>query len=105
MYFIQLEKRFLVRESKVEFRDVQWLLFEWNKLILGNENVLYCKISINEQVVLFWKFCRIIFKEFYEDMGYLGVERVFDLIKVRFYWLYMKNDIIYFVIKVCRCIK
>ena len=105
MHFIQSGKRPSVRESKAESRDVQRLLFEWNKLILGNDNILYRKTSTNEQVVLPRKLRRIILKELHEDMGHLGAERVFDLTKARFYWPHMKNDITHFVTKVCRCIK
>ena len=70
MHFIQSGKRPSVRESKTESRDVQRLLFEWNKLILGNDNVLYRKTSTNEQVVLPRKLCRIILQELHEDMGH-----------------------------------
>ena len=84
MHFIQSGKRPSDRESKAESRDVQWLLFEWKKLILGNDNVLYRKTSTNEQVVLPRKLRRIILKELHEDMDHLGAERVFDLTKARF---------------------
>ena len=36
---------------------------------------------------------------------HLGLERVFDLAKSRFYWPNMKEDIIHYVTKVCRCLK
>ena len=76
MHFIQSGKRPSVRESKAESRDVQRLLFEWNKLILGNDNVLYRKST-----------------------------RTWATWVLRFYWPHMKNDITHFVTKVCRCIK
>ena len=104
-HLIKTGKRPSVRETKGESRDVKQLLFEWDKLTLGSDNVLYRKTSTNAQVVLPWQLHRIIFKELHEDMGHLGVERVFDLAKARFYWPHMKDDITHFVTKVCRCIK
>ena len=38
-------------------------------------------------------------------MGYLGVERVAELARSRFYWPHMYRDIEYFVTQQCRCIK
>lgn len=60
---------------------------------------------MNEQVVLPQQHHGIIFKEFHEDMGHLGAERVFDLAKAQFYWPHMKNDVTHYVTKVCSCIK
>ena len=54
------------------------LQFEWDKLTLGSDNVLYRKTSTNAQVVLPQQLRRIIFKELHEDMGHRVVERVFD---------------------------
>ena len=102
---IKTGKRPSVRETKGESRDVKRLLFEWDKLTLGSDNVLYRKTRTNTQVLLPRQLRRIIFKELHEDTGHLGVERVFDLATARFYWPHMKDDITHFVTKVCRCIK
>ena len=63
---------------------------------------LYCR---REQVVLPLHLRKTIFKELHEEMGHLGAERVYDLASARFYWPNMKNDITYYVTKVCRCLK
>ena len=105
VHLIKTGKRPSVRETKCESRDVKRLLFEWDKVTLGSNNVLYRKTSTNAQVVLPQQLRRIIFKELHEDMGHLVVERVFDLAKARFYWPHTKDDITHFVTKVCRCIK
>ena len=38
-------------------------------------------------------------------MGYLGADRVFDLIRERFYWQRMHTKIVEYVTKVCPCLK
>ncbi|CAB4026032.1 Retrovirus-related Pol poly from transposon 412, partial, partial [Paramuricea clavata] len=44
-------------------------------------------------------------KELHEEMGHLGVERVFDLARQRFFWPNMRKDIEHFIHHVCRCLK
>ena len=105
VHLVKTGRRPSVKESKGESSEVQRLLFEWNKLILGSDNILYRKTSLNQQAVLPRQLRMTIFKELHEDMGHLGVERVFDLAKSRFYWPNMKEDITHYVTKVCRCLK
>ena len=105
VHLVRTGKRPSVKESKSESKDVQRLLLEWNKLVLGSDNILYRKTSSSQQVVLPKQLRMTIFKELHEDMGHLGVERVFDLAKSRFYWPNMKEDISHYVTKVCRCLK
>lgn len=38
-------------------------------------------------------------------MGHLGVERTLDLVRERFYWPQMHQDVEHFVTKVCECVK
>ena len=105
VHLVKTGKRPSVKESKGELREVQRMLLEWNKLSLGSDNILYRKTNLNQQVVLPRQLRLTIFKELHEDMGHLGVERVFDLAKSRFYWPNMKEDITHYVTKVCRCLK
>ena len=105
MHLVKTGNRPSVKENKGESREVQRMLLEWNKLSLGSDDILYRKTSLNQQVVLPRQLRLIIFKELHEDMGHLGVERVFDLAKSRFYWPNMKEDITHHVTKVCRCLK
>ena len=85
-HLFKTEKRPSLKENKGESREVQWMLLEWNKLFLGSDNILYRKTSLNQQVVLPRQLRLTICKELHEDMSHLGVERVFDLAKSRFYW-------------------
>ena len=105
VHFMKTGTRPSVKESKVEPRGVQRLLFEWNKLHLGSNGILYRKTCQREQVVLPLHLRKTIFKELHEEMGHLGAERVYNLAIARFYSPNMKNDITHYVTKVCRCLK
>jgi hypothetical protein len=63
--------------------------------------ILYHK----EQLVLPHKFKRMVYRELHEEMGHLGVERVLDLARQRFFWPNMRKDIEHFIHHVCRCLK
>ena len=89
-----------MKENKGESREVQRMLLEEDKLLLGGDNILYRKMSLNQQVVLPRQLRLTIFKELHKDMGHLGVERVFDLAKSQFYWPNMKEGITHYVTKV-----
>ena len=47
----------------------------------------------------------MIYRELHEEMGHLGVERVLDLARQRFFWPNMRKDIEHFIHHVCRCLK
>ena len=38
-------------------------------------------------------------------MGHLGYDRTLELIKERFFWPKMYDDVKYFVPRICKCIK
>ena len=85
--------------------EVQSLLREWKKLVVGEDGILRRRSSRNLQLVLSQKFHRIGYRELHEEMGHLGTERVFHLARDRFYWPRMKRDNEHYVTLVCRCIK
>ena len=58
-----------------------------------------------QQLVLPSKFKPLVYNELHVNMGHLGVERTLELIKERFFWPKMENDVRYFVSKVCPCVK
>ena len=47
----------------------------------------------------------MIYRELHEEMGHLGVERVLDLARQRFFWPNMRKDIEHFIHHVCQCSK
>ena len=75
----------------------QSLLREWKKLVLGEDGILRRRSGQNLQLVLPWKFQRMVYRELHEEMGHLGTERVLHLARERFYWPGMQRDIEHFV--------
>ena len=78
---------------------------EWNKLEIDAQGILRRRTSSSLQLVLPKQFIPLVLKELHVEMGHLGVERVADLARSRFYWPHMYDDIEQFVKHKCRCIK
>ena len=84
----------LPRESKIVFR-------EWNNLQV-HEDILYRqKQQQSRQLILPSKLKPLVYNELHVNMGHLGIDRTTELIKSRFYWPLMDDDIKYFVTKIC----
>jgi hypothetical protein len=83
---------------------VQQLLHEWNRRLVKN-GLLCRRVGDIEQVVWPRKLRHHVFKEFHDNMGHLGHERVFDLVRARVYWPRMHSDIKHYVQNVCCCFK
>ena len=77
---------------------------QFSKLKIRGDGVLVRKNSGREQLVLPEQYHQLVFKEFHAKMGHLGVERVEELSRQRFYWPYMKKDIELHITKKCACI-
>ncbi len=91
-----------VTEIGRETPQVRKYICKWHQLNVSKKNgILYHK----EQLVLPHKFKRMVYRELHEEMGHLGVERVLDLARQRFFWPNMRRDIEHFVHHVCRCLK
>jgi hypothetical protein len=91
-----------VTEIRRETPQVRKYLYKWHQLNVSKKNgILYHK----EQLVLPHKFKGMVYSELHEEMGHLGVERVLDLARQRFFWPNMRRDIEHFVHHVCRCLK
>ena len=51
------------------------------------------------------KYHRLAIKALHEAMGHLRTERVFDLVRQKFFWPRMHADIEHFIQDVCSCVK
>lgn len=85
--------------STAKFRKY---LNKWHQLHIDKKNGM---LYHNQQVVLPKRFRRLVYQELREEMGHLGVERVLDLARQRFYWPNMRKDIDHFIHRLCRCLK
>lgn len=77
------------------------MLKQWLKINLDEDGVLRRRTFRREQLVVPESYQPLIFEEMHQDMGHLGVERTLDLIRERFYWPKMYQDVEHFIMRVC----
>lgn len=92
-------------EIRIKSLDVKILLLEWDRLYLTKSGILRHRSVDLDQLVLPAKYRHLVLKELHNNMGYLGIERVFDLTRERFYWPRMHTQITEYVTKLCPCLK
>ena len=87
--------------------QLKGLMREFKHLLVGTDNILYRKIKGKEdkQVVLPSRLKPLVYKELHVNMGHLGYERNLELIRERFYWPQMNDEVKHFVGKICKCVK
>ncbi|KAI2643775.1 Retrovirus-related Pol polyprotein from transposon 17.6 [Labeo rohita] len=83
---------------------VKKLMHEWSRLHL-DDGLLYRRTEQRRQFVLPAQYKQIVFQHLHNDMGHVGVERVLNLARDRFFWPFMKKDIKTYVTRKCPCIK
>ena len=105
VYRCVLEKRKPTKEEWKSFpKRSKVLMQQFSKLKIRSDDVLVRKISGREQLVLPEQYHQLVFLKFHEKMGHLGVERVEELSRQRFYWPYTRRDIEFYITKKCACI-
>ena len=98
-YVLQLKKS----GEKPDRRKSTQLLHEWKRLHVSQEGLLKRKTATCTQIVLPEKYKELVYKYLHCEMGHLGVERVLNLARQRFYWPGMQKDIEFFITQVCKC--
>ena len=78
---------------------------ESNNLHISADGTLWRKTKNRQQLVLLLKFRQLVYRELHTEMGHLGVDRVVDLARSRFYWPRMQQGITYFITNKCSCIR
>ena len=78
---------------------------EWNNLHTSADGTLWQTTKNRNQLVLPQKFKELVYRELHIELGHLGVDRVVDLARSRFYWPYMQQEIAYFITNKCSCIQ
>ena len=89
--------------KQITSRDERKFIREWCNLEIIN-GILHRKAK-DKQIVLPSKLKPLIYQELHVNMGHVGTDRTLELIKSRFYWPGMTDDIKHFVTKVCPCVK
>ena len=72
------------------------LLRDMEKLTLGDDGVLFRYTTDKQQLVL-PKLIPLVFTELHVKMGHLGQGRTLQLMRDRFYWPKMEDDVRHFV--------
>ena len=93
------------KQHKVTHPELRQYMYEFDNLFLSKDGLLCRRIGNHEQVVLPQSLCRLVYEELHENMGHLGLDRVYQLAKDRFYWPYMRRDIDNFIHQSCSCLK
>lgn len=88
----------LSAQSKCLFRS-------WDKLFLGDDGILRRKTNTQTQLVLPARYKQRVLRELHDNMGHQGLDRTMSLIRERFYWPQMQNDVDHYVTKSCVCLK
>ena len=82
------------------------MLKDMEKLEIDENDLLYRRtIGDSKQLLLPRKLRPLVYVELHVKMGHLGSGRTVELIKERFYWPKMTEDVNHFVIKLCTCVK
>ena len=97
--FMLGRRRPSIQDTRRELPGTKALLRQWHKLCVGRDGLLRRESGPFKQLVLPSKFHRTVFKELHQDMGQLGVKRVVQLARERFYWPRIERDITHFVTK------
>ena len=93
-------------EMSTKSKDASGFLRGFKKLFISKDNgILYRSTAERTHLVLPRKLVPLVFTELHVNMGQLGKDRTLQLIRDRFYWSKMDEDVTHFVTKVCSCVK
>ena len=107
LYEVGDQKTTLASQDLVKYQtEEKWihLVIQFNLQV--QEDILYRqKQQQPRQLILPSKLKPLVYNELHVNMGHLGTDRTTELIKSRFYWPLMDDEIKYFVTQVCPCVK
>ena len=93
-------------EKSKRSKEVRGFLRDFEKLFISkDDSILYRTTAERTQLVLQRKVVPLVFTELHVNMSHLGKDRTLQLIRDRFYWSKMEDDVTHFVTKVCSCVK
>ena len=91
------------RDWKTMSKRSKLLFRQWQKLAIV-DGILVRETRENTQIILPESLHNLVFVELHQKMGHLGLERVHDLARRRFFWPQMAADIDSFIKYRCPCI-
>ena len=90
------DRRMLPKKSKV--------LYKQQKRLMIKDGVLLRKTATATQIVLPLKYHEVVYHEYHEKLAHLAADRVFELVRKKFYWPNSMHDIEEYIKKRCRCL-
>ena len=84
-------------------KPVRNLMNNLRKLSL-HDGVLFRTWKGNKQLVLPNVYKQIVLKELHDSMGHIGSEKVMALVRPRFFWPYMQQDVERYISEECSCV-
>ena len=93
------------RQAQSLSKDAVRLLHEWGNLEVNDKGLLYRKTKNRHQLVLPKKSRQEVIDSLHGDLGHQGAERVISLVRDRFYWPGMQQEVEHFTTNVCHCLK
>lgn len=95
-----LERKFEWKDIFFEFLEVKYY-WVWYDLLILKDSVLYkkwefdCGKEVMWLIVLFKELQKYVMNELYsfKIFGYLGVNKILERVKFRFYWFNMRKDV------------
>lgn len=94
--------------ARAELPELPLLLREWSRLELL-DGVLFRRRRDSEeiahQLVLPENLRPMVLKSLHDDMGHMGIERTLDLVRSRFFWPKMANDVEQKIKSCGRCVR
>lgn len=91
------------RSANQDSVRLKQLLHEWRRLYVSEDGLLTRKTAMYNQIVLPDQYKEVVYKYLHCEMGHLGVDRVLNLARNRFYWPGMQKDVEFFITQVCKC--
>ena len=95
--------------SKTEYKNLsrksKLILRYWKSLSISKQGVLIKTTKNSHQIVLPKKYHSIVYNQLHQNMGHLGFEKCYELVKSRFYWPNCESDVKFFITQQCKCIK
>ena len=101
----EFQKNMTASDVAKESFQFKRLWRELPNMELSSDKIIHRKGDETNQVILPSRLKPLVFKELHIDMRDLGYDRTLEVIKERFFWPKMYDDVKCFVTKMCKCIK
>ena len=101
----QFDKKPVGQDLKLFSAQSRCLLRDWEKLSLDGDGILHRETANRKQLVLPGKYKATVLRQLHNEMGHQGMERTTSLIRDRFFWPHMQQEIEHYVSQICTCLK